>query len=57
MSKYEKFFLLLLYKKLIFRFSQQTLCFCVKIGEEFADKILVMQLGTKTAFGVNAMQK
>ena len=35
-SNYEKFCLLLVYKKLRFRFSQHTLCFCVKIGEGFA---------------------
>ena len=59
-SNYEKFCLLLVYKKLRFRFSQHTLCFCVKIGEGFAlfsDKILVMQRGTKTAFVVNVKQK
>ena len=59
-SNYEKFCLLLVYKKLRFRFSQHTLCFSVKIGEGFAlfsDKILVMQRGTKTAFVVNVTQK
>ena len=60
-SNYEKFCLLLVYKKLRFRFSQHTLCFCVKTGGElnllYFSKILVMQRGTKTAFVVNVKQK